>query len=168
MGVHRAIRLVGTGQVAGAEQELIDYFTTSKPEMLPEQLYPGLLRQRMMCIQPLPEASIFLLQLHHHPCIVHRCLYFQAVADDTGILQQPRLVFFPVSRYPGNLKAMVGPPEMGFLLQDGGPAETSLVDLQDQPAKQLIIVVDGKSIRFIVVPAMQVLFARRRVRINWQ
>jgi hypothetical protein len=50
---------------------------------------------------------------------------------------------------------MIGFPEAGLFLQDDLPAQARLVDLHEEPAEQLVIVVNGKPVMVVVIGFVQ-------------
>jgi hypothetical protein len=153
--VHRAIMGMRARQVTGAHQEFTNDLAAGEAKSFFEQLYPFVLCLRMMRFQPFFKGTGFLLKLKDRFRIFYGGIYLEPVADDAGIVQQPFPVSFGIG---GNLlypEIMIRFPEAGLFLQDGLPAQARLVDLHEKPAKQLVVVVNGKPVMLIVIGFMQ-------------
>src|SRR5690606_17653851 len=88
--IHRTVRLVRAGEVAGAHEELAYDLAAHEAERLPEQLDPIVLRTWMMRIQPRGEGAVALTQLEDHACVVDHRVDLHPIADDPRIREQPR------------------------------------------------------------------------------
>jgi hypothetical protein len=150
---------VRPGQVAGTHQEFVYDFAACKPKLLFEQFHPFGFGQRMVVLYPLPKAAELLLQLYHHTSIVNSGFHFQPIANDACIIQQAGPIGLAVGGDLANIKLMIGFAEIGFLFEDGGPAQACLVDLKEKPAKKFIVIRNGKPIQMIVVVTVLRLFS---------
>lgn len=147
--------MVRSRQVSRAHQEFVDDFTSGEAEGFLEQQSPFRPRFRVVAVEPVFEGAGFFLQLQDGFCVFNGRRHFQAVADNTRIGQQAVHVFFLIGSYFADLKIVIRFTEGLLLFQDGGPAESGLIDLQNQAAEQFIIIVYRKSIQFVVVRLMK-------------
>src|SRR2546423_10246256 len=110
----------------------------------------------MMLIQPTLERPKFFLNFFYRLCIFNGGLNLQPVADDAGILQQEPDFFISVPRYLFDRELVKGFIKIFFLIEDGSPGKPGLVDLQHQSCKQFIIVLNWKSIFFVMIQNMNI------------
>jgi len=146
------------GQIAGTHEKFSYDLTARKPEGLFEQLYPLFLAERMMLVQPvLKRAELFLYFLDGLR-ILDGGLDLQPVTDDARILQKPVLLLLPVTGHFVDVELIESLEEIVLFVQDGRPGQSGLVDLQYQPRKKLVVVMDGKSIFLVVIMYMHIVF----------
>ena len=143
-----------TGEVAGAEEEFADDFPAGKAEGLLEELDPFRFRERMMRIEPGGKAAVRRPQRQHLPGVVDGGLALEAVADDAGVGPETLRVARAVARHRFDVEAAVGLPEGLALLEDGEPAQSRLVDFQDQPLEERRLVGERHAVFGVVIGAM--------------
>ena len=144
-------RLMGPRKITGTHQKLPDNFPSGEPESRFEQLDPFFLAQRMMVIQPLPERPVFLLYGFYCFGIFYRGVDLEPVADDAGIGQQAIFLALAITGHFVDVEIVEGPEEIILFLQDGRPGKTGLVDFQDQPGEQVIVILNRKAIFIVMI-----------------
>src|ERR1700730_10095203 len=105
----------------------------------------------MMMIQPVFEGPKFFLNFFYGFGIFNGRPDLQPVSYNPGVLQQQPDLFVSVPRNLIDPELVEGFIKIFFLIQDGGPGKSSLVDLENQSCKQLVIVLNRKSIFFIMI-----------------
>src|SRR5690554_412457 len=123
--------------------------------MLLKKFYPLGQRQGMLTFEPALKGAVCRLKFQNLLGVVDGRLHFKSIADNAGIGKQPLTVGPTVSGYFFDVEAVVGLLEIILLLEDGFPAESRLVDLQQQATEQFIVVVQRKTIVAVVVPLVQ-------------
>ena len=138
-------------QVSRPHQKRMGDLAAGKAERLLEQLDPFFLRQRMMGIQPRRKAAMAVPHLTNTIGIGYRSINLEAIADDPGIFQKPFTILGTVISHPIHFEPFIGSGEAFPLLQDGQPAQTCLVNLEDQALKQDRLVTNRIPVFGIVV-----------------
>lgn len=105
----------------------------------------------MMHVQPLQERTVLRLKTQDNLRVMYGRVDFQPVSDNASIAEQPIHFLWPESGHFCDLKAVIGFSELNLLMQYGCPAQACLVNLEDQPAKQFIVVQNRESICRIVI-----------------
>ena len=92
--------------------------------------------------------------------------YLEPVADDARVGEETS--YFPVAVACDAVyrEAVVRRPEARSLFKDRAPAEARLVDLENEPPEELIIMMDRKAVRRIVVPLMETLLPFPRYKLT--
>ena len=136
-----------TRQVADAEQERGRDLAPGEHERLLEELHPLVAAARVMGVEPLRERADLPQPLR----ILDGGLDLQPVADDAGVRHQLRLARFGESRDALDVEASERLAERVALLQDGEPRQARLVDLQDEPLEQPVVVIDREPVLVVVI-----------------
>lgn len=139
------------GQIPGGHQKLVHDLPACEDKRLFEELNPFLFRESAVCIQPAFERAVLFSQLEDHLRVEDRRIDLQAIADDACIGQQTSAVLLPIFCDLVNVKAVIGLAEIISFSQDGDPGKSRLVDLEDQPFEQQVIVFEGKSILCVMI-----------------
>jgi hypothetical protein len=64
-----------------------------------------------------------------------------------------------VARNFFNVKIVIGFSEALLFVQDRRPAKPRLVDLEDQPTKKLIVIMNGKTVMIVMIFTVNIEFA---------
>jgi hypothetical protein len=139
------------GQIPGAHQELAGDFSACKLKGLFKELNPISLRHGVMVVQPGFEAAEFCLQLLDLLSVVNGGIYLKLVADDARVPKQSFPVFICKARYRVDIKIGVSRSEVVGFFQNELPGQPGLIDFQDQPAEQLVIVGQWEAVVVVVV-----------------
>ena len=99
-----------------------------------------------------------ILELKHNIGIVNGGQNFEAVSDDTWILKQLFHIGLAKSSNFFDGKAGIGHSEMVLLFENGIPAESGLVDFENEAAKQFVVVLNRKAVLKTMVKEMYVVF----------
>lgn len=142
---------MGAFEIACAHEEFIDDLAAGEAEGFFEEFHPFFLCFGVMVFEPFFERAEFFLDLDNGFGIFDGGVDLEAVPDDAGVGEQPFAIFVSVGSDFFDVEIVIGFAEAFFFFQDGLPAETGLVDLHDQSAKQFVIVMDRESIMMIVV-----------------
>jgi hypothetical protein len=142
---------VGPRKVPGAHQELPGDLPPGEPEGLLEQANPVLEASRVMMVQPCREGPVGLLDLQDAGGVGDGGLHLQAVPHDARIRQEALPVLLPEAGHLVHPEAGVGLSERVPFLQDGEPGQARLVDLQDQPLEEKVVVPEGEAVLTVVV-----------------
>ena len=101
----------------------------------------------MLLLQRLDSLRVF-------DCRVH----LESVADDPGIAQQPRAISRTIPSDSVDVESVIRGAEVFFLLEDGQPGKPGLIDLEDQPLKEQVVVMERKAILGIVIGFVENIF----------
>src|SRR5205807_2980254 len=101
--------------------------------------------------EPLRERSVALAQGAEAFRILDGGVDLQPVADDPFIGQQALAFGAGEARHAVDLEPEESAPEGLALLEDREPGEPRLVDLQDEPLEEGVVVRDGKAVLLIVI-----------------
>src|SRR5438270_3401272 len=103
----------------------------------------------MVHLQPVLKTAMFFLQLEDGIGIFDGGIYFQAVPNDARVGQEAGAVSVSIGCYLFNVEVVVGLAEACLFPEDGLPAQSCLVDLEDQSPEQFVIVMYGKAVKMI-------------------
>lgn len=137
---------MGAGQVADAHEELAHDLTAGEPEVLLEQLHPFLFRQRMMDLEPGVKAAVGLPQLEDPLRVGDSRVHLEPVADDPRVVEQAPPIPGLVTGYNVRIEPVIRLPKRLPFLEDREPGESRLVDLQNQPLKQIGVAREGEAV----------------------
>jgi len=86
---------------------------------------------------------------------VDRGVYLEFIANNAGVVQQAFTVLLLVGCYFCDLESLVGFLEIFLLLQNSEPGKPGLIDLQNEPLEEGVIVRDGKAIFAIMIGSVE-------------
>lgn len=112
---------MGARKVTDTHEKLPGYLTTGETEGALEQLHPLRLAEGMMRFQPAGKAPVRLLQFKDLPGVPDCGIHFQAVADDTRIVQEAGTVGITEIRDGLDLESAICVTETLLLFQDRQP-----------------------------------------------
>ena len=113
----------------------------------------------MVFVEPGFEGTVVFLKLFDHFGIADGGVNFEPVADDAGILQEFLPFLIRIAGYFIDIEIIEGFKEIILLVEDGLPAQASLVDLQDQAGKKFVIVMERKAVFIIMIGPVNGVFA---------
>jgi hypothetical protein len=152
--LHRAVFIVGAGQVARTQQKFSNDFAAREHEGLLEQLDPVFFRPGMVLVEPRGKGSVLPPDFQDPPRILARRFHLEPVADDCRIGKQPRLIGLAIGRHSFEDEAFVGLLKSGSLAEDRGPGKSRLVDFEDKAFEQTVVVAQRESVLMIVIVHM--------------
>ena len=117
-----------TWEVSAGCQKYPGDFPAGKLESLFEQLDPFGQLHFSLVDQPLIKGTMVFLQHLDLLCVVNDRFDLFAVPDDAGIAEQSVHIGLLVGSDPVNVKSIEGQLEMLPLIQNGGPAQSRLVE----------------------------------------
>jgi len=155
-------------QIPEAHQELARDLSAREAEGVLEQLDPFRLRSRMVRVQPRSERAEVIAKLEDRASVRDRGVHLESIPDDAGVLQQPLAVSVTVGGDSLDRKIIVRGTKALTLFQNGQPAQASLIDLEEQPFEEAVVVVHRKAVFQIVVWPVDVMPPRgMAVRLVW-
>jgi len=69
-----------------------------------------------------------------------------------------RLITVAKRGHARHRETLVRPPEVFLLLENGFPGEAGLVDLEQEPSEQLVVIIEARAIYVVVIDAVHVTF----------
>src|SRR3984893_1910359 len=160
-GEDGAIRLMRSGQIAEAHQELIDDLSAGKTEGLAKKPRPLVRRSRVVRVEPTGERSMRLPQRLDSPGILGRRFYLESIADDPRIGEQA----IGVSRSEGgnaiDLEIRERSAKRRTLFEDRQPGQDRLVYLEHEPLEQHALVGGGKAMLGLMIEAVDRMAGRQ-------
>jgi len=138
-------------EIARTHEKLPGDLTTGEPEVLSEKAYPPGFVQVSLYIEPGFETSELSLNFPNYPCIVQGGIHFKAVADNSGITQESFALRIPVTGDGINIEVGICPSKIVLFVENRGPGQSCLIDLQDEPSEQFIVGVQRETVLRIVV-----------------
>src|SRR5690606_21840541 len=154
-GLYRTVVTMGARQIPGTHQEFLDDFRAGETECTLEQLDPLRMSERVVHVKPGLEATMAFTQVANDLCIVDHRIDLEPIANDAGVIQQPRAVTIIESGYAIHIEVTECATERRTLLQHGQPGQACLVDFQHQAFEQHRLVMNGKAILVVVIRAMK-------------
>ncbi len=141
-------------QIAEAHQKLVRDLAARKAERLLEQLHPFVFRQGMVGIEPGREGPVVRDQREDSLGVVDRRCHFEPVPDDPGISQKARDIVVSICGDGCDIEVGVGGAEGVPLLEDRFPRQACLIDFQDQPLEENVVVALREAVLGAVVGRM--------------
>lgn len=145
-----------SGQITGAQKKFIYDLAAREAEGILKELCPVFPVKRMMMIEPVLKRAELFLKAFDHICIVNCSGDLEPVSYDAGICKKAAEVFLLIGSDLSDIKAMVCLPEILLLVQNGCPAQACLIDLQDKPSEQFVVVIYRKSVGRIMIDPMHI------------
>src|SRR5690606_7707922 len=101
------------------------------------------------------EAAEFLLDLQKRPGIENGGANFEAIPDDSRVLQESPNLGGVVARYFARIEVVVSLAVISPLLENRRPAQARLRTLENQEFKQLAVIVDRHAPFPVMVPLIK-------------
>lgn len=108
-----------------------------------------------MGVEPDGEGAVRLVQFENAVGVLHRGGDLETIADDAGIEEESRAAPLVEACHTLQIEAVESSHERLTLLQDRQPGESCLVDFQDQPLEETVVVADRKAVLVIVVGTVE-------------
>ena len=106
---------MGARQVSSADEEFAHNLGPGEFEIGAEQFNPTLKLRRMMQIKPCLERPFVGSNIKQSAGILDRCVYFEAIANDTSICQKAGAGVLIISRDRSNIETVIGGGEIVLL-----------------------------------------------------
>ncbi|MCU1351341.1 MAG: uvrC, partial [Acidimicrobiales bacterium] len=121
LGVDRAGRMVGSGEPARAHEQLAGDLAASEAEGALEQADPVGEGERVVQVEPVGERAVLVADALEDDRVGDGGVDLEAVADDAGVVEEPRPVGGTEARDGVNVEPGIGGAERLPLLEDREP-----------------------------------------------
>ncbi len=156
--VNGAIWLMRAGQITGGHEKFVDDLSACEDKGLFEKFCPFFFGERVMRIEPAFEGTKLFFQFEDLLGVDDRGVDLEPVANNAGICQQAGAILLGIGSNFFDLEFIVRFAEVVCLLEDGDPRKPSLIDLKDEPLKELVVVFQREPVLGVVIVLIEGIF----------
>ncbi len=152
------IGVVRAFEIARGQEELVHDLAARENKCIPKQLHPLVFGTRMMRVEPVFERAEILLQFEDPPRVDNGRVDLEPVSDDARVGEEAGAVFVPESGDFYDVEPAIGFAKSLRLFENKNPRESRLIDFEDQPLEEQMILRERKAVLRIVVSSIVNIF----------